>query len=147
VPPCDRGRIGPITEAWIKWGKGTRIPVMEHLESLFPGLSGSGCVVTSPEDVHYNCVAWAAEDMDRWWWPDEDSYWPEGVAREETIAAFVAAIVNQDLGRAKVSSLKRATRRSQSMRRRTAFPPISQNNSDPASRAVNSVSCRMSSID
>ncbi len=64
---------------------------MDHLESLFPGLGGSGYVVTSPEDIHYNCVAWAAADINRWWWPDEDSYWPEGVAREETVAAFVAA--------------------------------------------------------
>jgi len=26
-----------------------------------------------------------------WWWPLEKWYWPEGVAREETIPAFVAA--------------------------------------------------------
>jgi len=64
---------------------------MDHLERLFPQLGSGGYVVTSPEDIHYNCVAWAAEDADRWWWPDEDSYWPEGVAREETVAAFVAA--------------------------------------------------------
>ncbi len=64
---------------------------MDNLESLFPGLRGSGYLVTSREDVRYNCVAWAAEDAEHWWWPDEDSYWPEGVAREETIAALVAA--------------------------------------------------------
>jgi hypothetical protein len=63
---------------------------MEHLESLFPGLGGSGYTVTSSEDIHYNCVAWATGDTDRWCWPDEDSYWPEGVAREETVAAFAA---------------------------------------------------------
>ncbi len=64
---------------------------MEHLENLFPGLSGTGYVVTSPEDVRYNCAAWAADETDRWWWPDEDSYWPEGSTREESVAAFVAA--------------------------------------------------------
>jgi len=64
---------------------------MDDLESLFPGLRGSGFVETSPEDIRYNCVAWAAQDNERWWWPDEDSYWPEGVSREETIAAFEAA--------------------------------------------------------
>ncbi|MGP0067957.1 MAG: hypothetical protein ACLQGP_30730 [Isosphaeraceae bacterium] len=64
---------------------------MDELETLFPGLRGSGYVVTSPEDVRYNCVAWAAGDEERWWWPDEDSHWPEGIPREETIAAFVAA--------------------------------------------------------
>jgi hypothetical protein len=65
---------------------------MDHLESLFPGLHGSGYVITSPADDRYNCVAWSAHDQGRWWWPDEDSYWPEGVPREETIAAFVAAL-------------------------------------------------------
>ncbi len=63
---------------------------MADLESLFPGLRGSGYLVTSPEDIDDNCVAWAAEDEEHWWWPDEDSYWPEGVVREETIAALVA---------------------------------------------------------
>ena len=28
---------------------------------------------------------------DRWWWPDEDSYWPAGVPREETLEAFAQA--------------------------------------------------------
>ena len=64
---------------------------MDDLETLFPGLRDSGYVITSPEDIRYNCVAWAAGDEERWWWPDEDSYWPEGIAREETITAFVAA--------------------------------------------------------
>jgi hypothetical protein len=64
--------------------------------AYFPGLRGSGYVVTSPEDIRYNCIAWAAEDKERWWWPDEDSHWPEGAAREETIAAFVAAYGEPD---------------------------------------------------
>ena len=64
---------------------------MDDLESLFPGLRGSGYVITSPEEVRYNGVAWAAEDPEPWWWPDDDSYWPARVAREETMAAFVAA--------------------------------------------------------
>ncbi len=63
---------------------------MDDLERLFPGLRGSGYLVTSPEDIRYNCVAWAAADKEHWWWPDEDSFWPDGVARDETIAAFVA---------------------------------------------------------
>lgn len=39
----------------------------------------------------YNCIAWAAGHNDAWWWPDPDSYWPESVPRERTIAAFVEA--------------------------------------------------------
>jgi hypothetical protein len=63
---------------------------MDHLETLFSALGGSGYVITSPADDRYNCIAWAAHDNERWWWPDEDSYWPDGAPREETIAAFVA---------------------------------------------------------
>jgi hypothetical protein len=64
---------------------------MDDLERLFPALGNSGYVVTSPSDIHYNCVAWALGETLRWWWPDEDSYWPEGVARDESVAGFIAA--------------------------------------------------------
>jgi hypothetical protein len=64
---------------------------MDHLETLFPAFGGSGYVITSAVDDRYTCVAWAAHDNERWWWPDQDSYWPDGAPREETIAAFVAA--------------------------------------------------------
>jgi hypothetical protein len=47
--------------------------------------------ITSLEDSSYNCIAWAAEDSDSWWWPAIDAYWPEGVEREETILSFVRA--------------------------------------------------------
>ncbi|MEL6879273.1 MAG: hypothetical protein AAFP09_02020, partial [Cyanobacteria bacterium J06607_10] len=50
-------------------------------------------IITSPDTIDYNCVAWAAETDEEWWWPDsmEQEYWPEGVLREETLSAFVAA--------------------------------------------------------
>ena len=64
---------------------------MDRLETLFPGLSGSGYVITSPADDRYNGIAWAAQDTGRWWWPADDSDWPEGVPREGTIGAFIAA--------------------------------------------------------
>jgi hypothetical protein len=54
--------------------------------------------LTSLESTAYNCVAWAAGESDRAWWPDsqDTAYWPEGVPRETTVAAFVAAF--QTLG-------------------------------------------------
>jgi hypothetical protein len=39
----------------------------------------------------YNCLAWAADVTTAWWWPLGDpqkTYWPEGVARTETMEAF-----------------------------------------------------------
>ena len=66
---------------------------MNPLEHAFPSLAGSGYTVTSAASENYNCIAWAAGENDRWWWPDSmsDSYWPTGIPREETLASFVAA--------------------------------------------------------
>lgn len=60
------------------------------LPNAFPGLSREPCAITSPKSGSYNCIAWAAGDSRRWWWP-HDYYWPEGCSREETISAFIQA--------------------------------------------------------
>ena len=62
-------------------------------ERLFPALKKAGFDVTSPRDTGYNCVAWAAGDVTRWWWPAESpfAYWPAGVEREESLASFIGA--------------------------------------------------------
>jgi hypothetical protein len=66
---------------------------MVDLEAIFPGLRGSSYQITSPQTGLYNCLAWAAGDVGRWWWPDllEQRYWPPGATREETVAAFAEA--------------------------------------------------------
>ncbi|HEY1192453.1 MAG TPA: hypothetical protein VGE74_32820 [Gemmata sp.] len=66
---------------------------MNPLEAAFPGLVGTDYRVTSPTDDGYNCIAWAASEADRWWWPDPlgTSFWPDGVPRAETPEAFAAA--------------------------------------------------------
>ncbi|MEL7353907.1 MAG: hypothetical protein AAFN38_20965 [Cyanobacteria bacterium J06560_5] len=65
----------------------------EHLEQQFPNLARDGYTITSPDTIDYNCVAWAAEANEEWWWPDamEQEYWPAGIPREETLPAFIAA--------------------------------------------------------
>jgi hypothetical protein len=70
--------------------------MVESLEVLFPRLRAASYQVTSPPSRDYNCIAHAAGDTLHWWWPDPDPsndaiYWPTGVAREETLAAFIAA--------------------------------------------------------
>lgn len=64
----------------------------------FPRLTPGSYRIASPPTVEYNCVAWAAGDTRRWWWPDAmDLYfWPAGASREETIEAFIAVFT--DLG-------------------------------------------------
>lgn len=66
---------------------------MRHLLTLFPNLGNSHCVATSPQDITYNCIAWAAEENDRWWWPDSMfiGFWPDSVSREVTLIAFIKA--------------------------------------------------------
>jgi acetolactate synthase regulatory subunit len=64
------------------------------IESLFPDLHCTGYEVKSPQTPAYNCIAWAAGESYRWWWPStasSDAHWPAGVDREETIEAFVRA--------------------------------------------------------
>jgi hypothetical protein len=65
----------------------------ELIEQLFPRLRGANFEITSPRDGRYNCVAWAANDTRRWWWPGETpfSFWPAGVEREESIPRFIEA--------------------------------------------------------
>jgi hypothetical protein len=65
----------------------------EVIRQLFPRLRDDQAEITSPPDFRYNCVAWAAGDVSRWWWPTEPTvaYWPDGVAREETVWHFIEA--------------------------------------------------------
>jgi hypothetical protein len=63
-------------------------------ERLFPDLARIGYHVTSPPDPDYNCIAWAVGLTNTWWWPDPDGFdfWPPGIVRERTLAAFIQAL-------------------------------------------------------
>ena len=43
--------------------------------------------------ANYNCIAFAASETDRWWWPagGDSDFWPAEAPREESLPAFVAA--------------------------------------------------------
>jgi len=49
--------------------------------------------ITSDQAPEYNCIAHAADDNSRFWWPGPgmNGYWPPGVPREVTIEAFIEA--------------------------------------------------------
>jgi hypothetical protein len=68
--------------------------MVEALERAFPGLASSSWRITSPATGDYNCIAWAAGDTTRWWWPSDDpeapAFWPEGVPATLTLSAFLA---------------------------------------------------------
>ncbi|OUL34316.1 hypothetical protein [Nostoc sp. 106C] len=73
--------------AWIK------SDVVPWIESNYPNLVIYGYKITSQDTIDYNCVAWAAEDDETWWWPDAQNqhYWPPDIPREETLEAFQEA--------------------------------------------------------
>ncbi len=62
----------------------------ENLEYLFPNLVHGGYSITSPRSPFYNCIAWAAGDVEAWWEPDmmNHYYWPPGVPREYSVDAY-----------------------------------------------------------
>lgn len=63
---------------------------MVVLEAIFPKLMNSRHTITSSPTQDYNCIAWAAGDDQRWWWPDAAGvrYWPASVRRDESLSAF-----------------------------------------------------------
>jgi hypothetical protein len=64
-----------------------------EIDRWFKSAAKKGCWITSCADDVYNCIAWAAGDIDNWWWPDRVSgcYGPDGVPEERTVSAFVKA--------------------------------------------------------
>ena len=58
----------------------------------FPNLILTGFIQTSLRTPDYNCIAWAAGENSRWWWPDFQyvCYWPDNLARgDESILNFI----------------------------------------------------------
>ena len=47
----------------------------------FPRLTAENHRVTSPATLDYNCVAWSANDTERWWQPGV--YWPVDFPQDE----------------------------------------------------------------
>jgi hypothetical protein len=57
----------------------------------FPSLLSDHYRLTSPIADDYNCIAWAADDTQRWWWPSEDGFWPDGLPLLDTLDNFIEA--------------------------------------------------------
>ena len=57
-----------------------------------PGLEASSYEVTSDATDHYNCVAWAMDEDDRWWSHeyDDDYYWPDQAPRSGSVDTYRA---------------------------------------------------------
>jgi hypothetical protein len=66
----------------------------QWIEEAHPNLAPEGYEVRSIKTWRYNCIAFAADDVSDWWWPDPDedtdAYWPISW-REESIDCFIKA--------------------------------------------------------
>jgi hypothetical protein len=81
--------------------------IRADLNGEFPHLTTIKYEIASPNTSGYNCIAWAAEDDQHWWWPIPgglDAVWPKGCPRSEARDSFVAAF--QLLGYAVCSDSK-----------------------------------------
>ena len=69
------------------------IQAKDYVLRAFPDIDRARLEITSPETGLYNCIAYAADDTRRWWWPDKMGtfYWPPGIQRSETIIVFQRA--------------------------------------------------------
>ncbi len=78
----------------------------EQLEKYYPNLKNTQYTITSEDTIDYNCIAWAAEDNQTWWWPDasEQNYWPPNIPRRETLDAFIKAFQTLGYQRCNISS-------------------------------------------
>lgn len=58
----------------------------------FPALKSDEYEKTSDNTIQYNCIAWAADDIQNWWEPDPIGiwYWPPDAPREWTINGLIA---------------------------------------------------------
>lgn len=63
---------------------------LDYLFDWFPELESVHWRKTSDEDDDYNCIAWAAGNDRRWWWPNRlgRNHWPSGVPPIPTLDAF-----------------------------------------------------------
>lgn len=67
--------------------------MVTRLLPQFPNLQVGHARITSPKSDSYNCIAYAAGDTSKWWWPDAygHSYWPPLAMRVEALPAFQQA--------------------------------------------------------
>lgn len=68
--------------------------IQAELESRFPKLRSARYTITSPSDVRYNCIAWAAGDSRKFWWPHGFAFWPDTAPRENDLSAFEKAFAS-----------------------------------------------------
>ena len=55
--------------------------------TLFPNTINDPLNKTSDKNKNYNCIAWSLGIDNKWYWPNQDAFWPINTM-EETVDAF-----------------------------------------------------------
>jgi hypothetical protein len=79
-----------------------------RLQQAFPALRNAAEQITSDCSPKYNCIAWAMEDTEQWWWPEGLAFWPAGIRRELSLGVFVEAFATRGFVREADASLEPA---------------------------------------
>lgn len=65
---------------------------LADLYRVFQNLAKSDAEKKSSENTSYNCIAWAANDTTRRWWPRASGYyWPANIRDDDSLESFVGA--------------------------------------------------------
>lgn len=62
---------------------------MQFSHPEFPRSFEQPFIRTSDKTRRYNCIAWAMDDTTQWYWPHEDSFWPDEVPMVVELQAFI----------------------------------------------------------
>ena len=63
----------------------------QELISIFPKLSTEDFEAVDQSEPRYNCIAYAAGDIAKWWWPDGINYWPPWATLDNRIESLKEA--------------------------------------------------------
>ena len=61
------------------------------LVGAFPNLANEGFEIVDQPTERYNCIAYAAGDTSKWWWPDGINYWPPWATETNRIESLKEA--------------------------------------------------------
>lgn len=69
------------------------------LTRAFPNLASEGFDIVDEPSPRYNCIAYAAGDTSKWWWPDGINYWPPWATLTNRIESLQEAFAGIDFER------------------------------------------------
>ena len=61
------------------------------LVEAFPNLASEGFDTVEQASELYNCIACAAGDITKWWWPDGINYWPPWATPDNRMESLLEA--------------------------------------------------------